>query len=186
MERKNRLFNHKFDAATRQYGLRRIIFSTKEIRKFQKGRTKIIIDNILDDNWPKDQIPHKDEFLYVGESFRRRYGVINGMRVLHSVQYDSDKEIRIINSNARTIDEIYTELLPAEVMLEAEARYFLQVRSCKNRYLRSLKLTDVIHKDTYNIVKTNRVLLLDFSSVSREFIDKYYAEKERLSFWDDV
>ena len=108
----------------------------------------------------------------------------DGLQVEDHVQYKADNELLQINKTEYLTDT-YTKWLPANAMLEYEARFFVEVEYVQHRIFQSLKLSEIIHDGSYDLAKTNRVWLLTFSSVSKEYVQKLEEQKNKLSFWED-
>lgn len=162
-----------------------VYFTPKMIRKFITGSRKVIIGTDYRGDYHAGNLPKRKEILYVAEPFRRRFGMKYGLQVEDHVQYKADNELLQINKT-EYLSDTYTKWLPANAMLEHEARFFVEVEYVQHRIFQSLKLSEIIHDGSYDLAKTNRVWLLTFSSVSKEYVQKLEEQKNKLSFWEDI
>ena len=165
--------------------MKAVYFTSKMIRKFVTGSRKVIIGTDYRGDYHVGNLPKRKEILYVAEPFRRRFGMKDGLQVEDHVQYKADNELLQINKTEYLTDT-YTKWLPANAMLEHEARFFVEVEYVQHRIFQSLKLSEIIHDGSYDLAKTNRVWLLTFSSVSKEYVQKLEEQKNKLSFWEDI
>lgn len=155
------------------------------IRKFITGSRRVIIGTDYSGDYQYDNLPAKKEILYIAEPFRRRFGIMNGLEVEDHVQYQADNECFQINKT-EYLAGTYTKWLPANAMLKHEARFFVEVEYVQHRVFKSLRLSEIIHDESYDLTRVNRVWLLTFSSVSKEYIQRTEEEKRNLSFWEDI
>ena len=172
-----------YDIERQIYNLRCIHFTTKMMKRFLRGSTSVIIDTPLINRYSQEELPCKGEFLFLSEPFRKRFGWINGSNVVHTIQYQADKEERVINKVEK--QEAYSKWLPANAMLEREARFFIEVRSCRYRSFQSLQLSNIIHDNLYDVRATHRVLLLEFCSVSNSYIQQELDRREHERFLEE-
>ena len=161
----------------REFNLGCIPFTTKMMRRFLKGgATSVIIETEIE-QCNMEELPQKGEFFFIGEPFRRKYGMKDGYEIVYSIQYDADNNEYILNDIDESLDE-YGTLLPANAMMEYESRVLIRVRSCRYRRLQSLPLQKVIHDNLYGVAKTRRVILLEFDVVTSDEISEYYRQRE--------
>ena len=172
-----------YDIERQIYNLRCISFTAKMMKRFLRGSTSVIIDTPFINRYSQEELPCKGEFFFLSEPFRKQFGWINGSNVVHTIQYQADKEERIVNKVEK--QEGYSKWLPANAMLEREARFFIEVRSCRYRSFHSLQLSNIIHDNLYDVKATHRVLLLEFYSVSNSYIQQELDRREHKRFLDE-
>lgn len=161
----------------------RIPFTKKMICRLLKGATSVIVETQRGKIYNPDDLPRKGDIFYIGEPFVRQYGWKAGMYLLHKVTYLADNHSDIFETGVDILEP--QQKLPAQAMLENEARFFIRVRKCSYRRFGKISLAKTIHDNVYNVKKYDMVLVIDFDVMTYEQVAEYKQAQSRERFIND-
>lgn len=158
------------EVSTTEYNLRHIPFTAKMMQKFlQRGGDYAVIEMHPGDIFTDGMIPQKGDCCCITEPFSKTYGWKDGMLVPHKLTYLSDGAERVYDGEYEDA-EIEAEKFAAAGMREWESRFFIKVRSCRYRTLKTLKFSDTLHDNLYSLRPSHQVLLLTFDVMPKQTI----------------
>lgn len=165
------------------FGLPNIPFSSKMIKGLFHGKNSAIISSSREDL--KIESPHKGDIYYVGEPFKRTYGWKDGMRFVNYITYQTDGQMKIIHDGLNRIESVSESFAP-EAMLEQESRFFIQITQCGFRTFGSLKLSQMIHDNTYGIARSHSVYVIRFNLLSRDRVEYIINQRLREELFEQL